>query len=187
MNRNSKFSLKQKLLAVRSIISGKESALSAGLKIGAHKETVRLWAKHYQATGISGLKLRNGSYTSTFKLQVVKHVLKNKLSLVEAAVLFEIPKGYTILQWLKKYESCGEVGLLKQNRGRKKLLMAKKPDNSTKQRKKPGTFTESQLAALQAENEYLRAENALLKKLDALIQEEKAAKLQNKQQRPSKD
>jgi hypothetical protein len=68
MNRIIKFSLKQKLATFRSIMSGKESPLSAGRKIGAHKETVRLWRKHYQATGVRGLKLRNGSCRGTFKL-----------------------------------------------------------------------------------------------------------------------
>ncbi|SKA34456.1 hypothetical protein SAMN04488128_1092 [Chitinophaga eiseniae] len=43
------------------------------------------------------------------------------------------------------------------------------------------------LAALQAENEYLRTELAFLKKLDALIQQEKAAKAQGRQQKPSRN
>jgi transposase len=44
-----------------------------------------------------------------------------------------------------------------------------------------------QLAALQKEVEYLRAENAFLKKLDALIQQEKAAKAQGRRQKPSRN
>ena len=187
MDKRIKFTLKQKVTAARSVISGRDSCLSAGLKIGAKKETVRAWVKHYEANGIWGLKVRHGSYNGAFKLGVVKHVLKNNLSLLDAAALFGVPKGSTILKWLKLYDKYGEGSLLHENRGKKKVSMAKKLNNNSKHAKKPATSQDAQLAALQAENEYLRAENALLKKLDALIQEEKATKLQNKRQKPSMD
>jgi transposase len=99
-------------------------------------------------------------------------MLKNQLSLIETAALFGIPTDSTVRCWVKKYEQQGNTGLLQDRGGRKRSIMGKKP----KKVKKTSTDSiEERLAALESENEYLRAENAFLKKMGALIQEQKAA------------
>lgn len=184
MDKRIKFSIRQKVSAARSVITGRESILSVSWKLGAGPTTVRRWVRHYQADGISGLKLRQGSYQGTFKLRVVRYMLNNHLSLLETATFFGIPQDDTVLRWLNMYESYGAAYLLNERRGRKKSLMAKKPKKSNKKIAASESI-DDRLAALQAENEYLRTENAFLKKLDALIQEENAAKLQSKRQKSS--
>lgn len=185
MDKRVKFSLKTKLSAVRSIISGHDSCLSAARKIGCSLIMVQRWVALYQQQGVKGLNLRNGNYSGHFKIQVVRYMLKNKLSLVQTAAFFGIPGTWVVFRWRKIYEHLGVSGLLKQTRGRKKSLMPSK-----KKTAKKGTATNSpaeKLAALQKEVEYLRAENAFLKKLDALIQQEKVAKAQSKRQKPSRN
>jgi len=184
MDKRIKYSFKQKLSAVRAVVSGQASCRSAAGKIGGDEKTVRRWVGLYQQYGSAGLKLRPGGYAGEFKVKVIRYMLKKHLSLIQTAVIFGIPNDHTVWRWLNTYECHGAAGLLKETRGRKKSIMAKKP-------KKSNTIAlgsiDEKLAALQAENEYLRAENAFLKKLDALVQEEKAAKAQNKQQKPSKN
>jgi transposase len=183
MDKRVKYTFNQKLLAVRSITSGRESCLTAARKIGSNKATVQRWLRLYKQHGAKGLTVRSGSYKGSFKLYVVRYMLKNKLSIVQTAAIFAIPQHSAVSRWLKTYQGYGQAGLLKA-RERKKSLMAKKI------KKKKGTTADpsaEKVAALQKELEYLRAENAFLKKLDALIQQEKAAKAQSKQQKPSRN
>lgn len=175
-----KYSIKEKLKAVKSVLSGKETTLSAGRKLDAGEKTVRRWVNHYRERGVTGLKLHNGSYDGNFKVRVVQYMLKNHLSCMQTAIQFGIPGDGTVSKWLSRYEALGAEGLFKDGRGRKRSIMAKK---TKKVNKKITGSVEDRLAALQAENEYLRAENAFLKKLDALIQEDQSA--QNKRQKPS--
>lgn len=182
MDKRIKFSFKQKLQVVRSVISGQNSIRSAARKIQGDPKTVRRWLNCYKQYGHKGLKLRHGSYDDLFKVRVIRYMLKNRLSLTQTAAIFGVPQDDTIGRWLKIYERMGTAGLLVGTQSQKRVIMDKKPK---KNKNLSGKTAEEQLAALQAENEYLRAENAFLKKLDALIQQEKAAKTQSKQQKPS--
>lgn len=184
MKKRIKYSLKQKLSAARSVLGGKESVSSAARKIGSHTKLVQRWIGLYKHHGAAGLSKRRRSYTAAFKGQVIGHMLKNHLSLTETAAFFGIPNDNTVGSWFKQYQKTGKTGFFTKKHGKKKLMMTKKP----KENKPPsGNSAEERLAALQAENEYLRAENAFLKKLEALVQEEKAARKQNKRQKPSKN
>lgn len=169
-----KYSIKEKLKAVKSVLSGKETTLSAGRKLEASEKTVRRWVNHYKQGGIRGLKLHNGSYDGQFKVRVIQYMLKNDLSCMQTAVYFGIPADGTVLNWLSKYQEQGAEGLFQDGRGRKRSIMTKK--KKTVNKKATGSV-EDRLAALQAENEYLRAENAFLKKLDALTQEDQSAQI----------
>jgi len=162
MDKRVKYSFKEKLLVVRSILSGQESANSAAIKKGAHRKTIQGWVSLYKHHGKAGLKDKpRNDYSEGFKLKVITHMLKNHLSLIETAAFFGIPTDYTVRCWANRYEKEGPQGLLRKKRGRKRSIMSKKP----KKAKLPPTGSvEDRLAALQAENEYLRAENAFLKK-----------------------
>lgn len=184
MSGTKKYSLKEKLSIVRSVLSGGETMQSAASKMGGHKKSVQCWVGLYNHYGAAGLRSGRGKYSGRFKVKVIKHMLKKDLSLSETTAFFGIAGSYTVGCWLRVYERDGEIGLQQMTRGRKKGIMSKKPrKNSPKNTASP----EEQLAALKSENEYLRAENAFLKKLDALVREEKAAKKQNRQQKPSKN
>jgi len=184
MDKRVKYSLKQKLSTVLAVRSGKESCLSAARKIGANDTTVHRWVNHYQWHGKAGLSLGQGTYSGEFRLKVIKYMLKKNLSLKQTATFFGIPQDCTVGKWLQKYNCDGAGAVLKEWRGRPRKTMAR---NTKKQPEQSNDPTEKKLAALQREVEYLRAENAFLKKLDALIQEEKAASKQNKRPKPSKN
>lgn len=186
MDKRVKFTLKQRLWAVRSVTKGLESCRSMSKKLQCSKSTVQQWLAHYRDHGAMGLSLRNGSYEGSFKVRVIEYMLKNGLSLMQTAAFFSIPNIYVVSRWRQLYERQGASALLKETRGRKKTLMPKKQKST----KKASSGTESSaehLAALQKEVEYLRAENAFLKKLEALVQQEEAAKAQSKQQKPSRN
>lgn len=181
MDRRVKFSYQQKVAAVRSITSKGSSILQVSRRLGCRKNTVVRWLRTYTQHGIKGLAKRNGTYSGRFKVSVVRYILKSGLSLMATAVKFNIPNESAVIRWLKTYERQGAAGLLKEKRGRKKRAMSKK----VKQVRSAPNSPEEKLAALQKENEYLRAENAFLKKLEALIQQEKAEKAGANRQKPS--
>lgn len=174
MDKRVKYTIRQKHLVVRRILSGQQSIGGVARELGCHKSTVQQWLMHYQQHGVNGFKFRNGRYDRGFKLGVVRYYLQKGLSLDQTASYFKIPNASVIVQWVKNYECWGAAGLTNRPRGRKRSIMAKKP------RKKEITSSDpaQKLVELQKELDYLRAENAFLKKFNALVQQEEAAKAQ---------
>lgn len=185
MDKRIKYSLKQQLSSVRSVLEDHVSASSAARSLGCGEKTMRRWLKLYQQHGVAGLQFRHGSYTGAFKLKVIEHMLKNDLTISEVAAIFGVPNDSTVGRWFMLYEKQGVEGLMEvKRRGRKKSMKPKKIKKSKDDTISPA---EQRLASLQEENEFLRAENAFLKKLKALIEEEEAVKARRRQPRPSKD
>lgn len=185
MDKRVKYSLKEKLAIVISISRGQQSRRSAAKQLGTNPITVSRWVNLYKHHGKPGLELRYGSYGGPFKVEVILYMLKNHLSLVQTAAHFGIPQDYTVGRWFNTYKSHGTAGLLKETRGRKSISMSKK--GAKKIKLSPTDPATRKFASLEEEVEYLRAENAFLKKLDALIQEEEAARILGKQQKPSRN
>lgn len=183
MDKRVKFTFKEKLWAVRTASSGRWSCLDVARELGCNRSTVRSWLSRYKLHGSKGLKIRNGSYDGRFKIRVIRHMLRNGLSLSQTATLFGIPERSAVSRWLRTYEQLGAAGLLAETRGRIKRQMA--PKDKRKEKIDLSDPNADKLLALQKEVEYLRAENAFLKKLEALIQQDKAAKAQSRRSKPS--
>jgi transposase len=182
MDKRIKYSISQKAAIVRSIEAGKLSHRGAARKVGCDNKTIRRWLQQYKQHGIKGLKFRNGGYDGKFKVAVVHYYFKKGLSLNQTASYFKIPNEGIICQWVKIYKRLGASGLSGETRGRKRSSMAKKPP---KEQIPPNASADQKLAEMQKELDYLRAENAFLKKLEALVQQEEAAKAQAKRPKSS--
>ena len=125
---------------------------------------VRKWVIFYKTYGEIGLLPRmNQSYSTEFKLKVVKAIEKESLSLIAAGVRFNIPTISIILKWKNDFANFGIEGLQPKQKGRPISMSDKRKKNKSD---KPLTREEELLK----ENERLRCENELLKKLHALIQ-----------------
>lgn len=125
---------------------------------------IRKWVSFYKTYGEIGLFPRmNQSYSTEFKLKVVKSIEKESLSLMSAGVRFNIPNISIILKWKKDFANFGIEGLQPKQKGRPVSMSDKRKKSKSDQ---PLTREEELLK----ENERLRCENELLKKLQALIQ-----------------
>ncbi|WP_415781869.1 helix-turn-helix domain-containing protein [Flavobacterium chungbukense] len=93
----------------------------------------------------------------------------------EACLEFNIPSESIIIQWQKRYEDQGILGLKDQPKGRPKSMNFKR---AKKKSNKPLTREEELLLEIES----LRCENALLKKFNALVQAEEAK--QSKKHKP---
>ena len=118
-------------------------------------------------------------YNANFKLRVILDVLNNGLSIHDAVRKYWNVTSHvdidryrkTVRVWKRIYEQKGANGFMRESTPRKKISKSNIPENfQTPQ------SSEYDLAAILAENEYLRMENMYLKKLRALILQEEQEK-----------
>jgi transposase len=96
-------------------------------------------------------------YSFEFKLDVVRKVLDEGVTVEQLAHEYELSSGQLVQSWIRAYRRHGEEGLKPKPKGRP--ATGGSPPT-------PGEM--SDLERLQQENLRLRAENAYLKKLGAL-------------------
>ena len=138
-----------------------------------------LWVR-YKSEGPSGLiKKKNVKADYDFRVQVLRDIEENHLTLVEASMKYNVCSS-RISAWKRIARVQGYDALTTiRPRGR-----PPKNDMGRPKKKKPEEMTE--LERLRYENECLRAENALLKKVKALV-EAREARLKEIGQKPSKN
>lgn len=170
-----KFNGETKKKLIELMESNKHSVSSASKEIGVSVSIGKRWWKMYTEHGLEGLIMKSGTYCGDFKVNAVKYMHDNKLSLNETSAMFGIPGVSTLLKWERIYYEEGEAGLLHERRGRPNKDMTKKSKDPKKKLEKQ---VEEDLIA---EVERLRAENAYLKKYNALIQEKRDLQAKKKQ------
>ena len=175
-----KYSQEFKLEVVQYYLSGfGKPATSEKFKVS--QSDVKKWVSAYQQYGVDGLirKTTKSTFTTKFKLEVVRTVISEGLSLHEASLHFGIGnKGHAISNWLKLYNEHGIEGLKPKPKGRPKIM----PKPKRPKIKSYKTDQDKTQKELLEELEYLRAENAFLKKLRTLRLEQETQE-QAEQQR----
>ena len=138
-----------------------------------------LWLR-YRSEGPSGLiKKKNVKADYALKLQVVRDIEENHLTLVDASLKYNVSSSQ-LQRWNRIARTQGYDALaIIRPRGR-----PPKNDMGRPRKKKPEEMTE--LERLRYENECLRAENALLKKVKALV-EAREARLKEIGRKPSRN
>jgi len=177
MERKVKYDYDFKLRCVEEVLKKHRSIESVAAENSFDESNLRRWISFYIKYGREGLlpRRKNQSYSTDFKLKVIKTIKKESLSLAEACLAFNIPTKSTIISWQRKYEEEGLTGLKLKPKGRPVSMNIKR-----KKRKSDKPLTREE--ELLRENEYLRAENEILKKFNALVQAEQAN--QNKRLKP---
>ena len=137
---------------------------------------VRRWVCACRLHGRKGLRKKSTHYSQQFKLSVLQHMWRSKLSFNQTAAAFDIRSWASVGMWERQYHSGGVDALAPRSRGRVKK-MPQSPSSKPVELTTDDQRTREQLLK---ENDYLRAELAYLKKLDALIQAEKRKALLKK-------
>ena len=159
----SKYSVEEKLAAVRMVVNDGLSTYEAAKVSGIPRSPILRWVERYKQFGPEGIIIKHGSYDGAFKVSVIEYMHENHLSLNQTAIKFGIPTEVTVGKWERIYYEEGPQGLYLDNRGRKSKMSSEKPKE-----KKLSKETEEDLIA---EVQRLRMENEYLKKLNALVQE----------------
>ncbi len=171
MERKVKFDYAFKLECIKLVLEKHYSIESVSNQKGVSKSNLGKWVGFYKQYGVIALLPRkNQSYSVNFKLNVLKTIDKDYLSLSETCLKFNIPDAAIIIKWQKDFYNFGLEGLKPKPKGRPKFMS----DFKRKKRKSDKPLTREEELLL--ENESLRCENDLLKKFHALIQAEESAK-----------
>lgn len=171
MERKVKYNYEFKLEIVRLVVEKNHSIKDVSRIKSIDDSLVKKWVAFYKRYGKIGLIPRkNISYTIDFKLKVLKHIEKYKLSLKKACLEFNIPAESNIIKWRNNFTKFGVEGLKSKPRGR--------PKDMSKYKRKARTTTKplTREEELLKEIERLNCENDLLKKLHALNQAEESKK-----------
>lgn len=166
-----KFTLEDKLDAVKRYLNGNESSNEIAKSLGTDNKAILNWVKQYEYNGIKAFIKRYTNYTQQFKLDVLNFMIEHGTSLIETAAIFGIAAPSTISTWRKQLETQGFDALQSKKKGRP--LMKKESNKQSKQ-----APVEGSREALQARIKQLEMENEYLKKLNALVQ--------NKEKSPNK-
>lgn len=162
-----KFSSEYREKVVLEYLNGGGGTRELAKKYGICSHTTLLnWVNRYKKYGDKAFNVRSTKdvYDGSFKLEVLEWMRRNRASLPETSLHFNISTPSTIWFWERKFEEKG-VEALFNRRGRPEDMKA---NHEPKKEKKE---EDSELEKLQRENRMLRIENEYLKKLRALIQE----------------
>lgn len=114
MGRKAKYTKEQKVQACEDYLNGTKSAKQIAIELNMSKSghnMVMEWAKSYRVNGhtIFDNKSTNNRYSKEFKNMVVEEYLQGRGSAAHLAAKYGIPKNYTVLEWIKKYNRHGEL------------------------------------------------------------------------------
>lgn len=164
-----KYKTEFKLEIVKSFLAGEGGAKLLARQWSVPEEKIRTWVSHYRLHGIDGLRPKRGAYSVQFKLQVLSHQDRERLSSREVAAIYDIRNPNQVVVWRRNLDEGGVQALERRKPGHSNM----KPE-----RRSPvlenAVISDSE-QTLREENEQLRAEVAYLKKLQALIRAKKSA------------
>ena len=114
MSRKAKYTVEAKIQAAERYLRGEASvvAIAEEMKMGKWgKRRIHEWAAVYKENGIEGFHLKKGnsSYSAEEKQQAVEEYLQEKGSLSEICRKHHIWSTCTLRQWIKAYNSNGEL------------------------------------------------------------------------------
>ncbi|MFV8376629.1 transposase [Flavobacterium sp. LB1P71] len=138
MERKVKYDYEFKLECIKLVLEKHYSCNYVSIEKGLERSNLRKWIGFYKEYGAIGLLPRkNQSYSLDFKLEVLKAIDKESLSLRASSVKFNIPDTSIIVKWKKDFANFGLVALQAKTRGRPKTMN----ENKRKKRKSDKPLT----------------------------------------------
>jgi transposase len=176
-----KFSAEDKLAAVQRYLQSKDSYRTIGDSIGAHSSLVKTWMRQYEKNGVEAFQKSYTSFSTEFKLDVLKYMNDCGTSPSETAAIFKVADPSTIRKWKRQFEEHGIDALKSKKKGRPSMKKETMKTETQKPKANQPIPGEESVEALQSKVERLEMEIAYLKKLNALVQMQE--KLQTKSKR----
>ena len=164
-----KYQTEFKLKVVKSLLAGDGGAKLLARQWSVPEEKIRTWVSHYLLHGIDALRPKRSTYSAKFKLEVLSHQDRERLSSRQVAAIYDIRNPNQVVVWRRTLDEGGVEALgntEQEHHSMKKERCCPAP---------PSTATPDSAQALREENEQLRAEVAYLKKLQALIRSKRSA------------
>ncbi|MFP5108981.1 transposase [Neobacillus sp. C211] len=91
-----KFNAEDKIAAAQRYLNGNDSYQKIGASIGAHSSLIKTWVKQYEINGVEAFQKSYTSFSTEFKLDVLKYMKDYRTSPNETAAIFKIADPSTI-------------------------------------------------------------------------------------------
>ena len=163
-----KYSKQFKLSAITAFLERGKGFRHIAAQFQMETTLRRRWVAAYELHGEASLQGRGKDHSPEFKLLVLQHMWREKLSFRQTAAVFNLGNSTQVGRWQQRYYSGGIEALVSGKKGPHNVM----PKRPAKPRK-PVLLTDEERAhkELLDELQYLRMENAYLKKLKVLGEE----------------
>lgn len=164
-----KYQTEFKLEIVKRFLAGEGGAKLLSRQWSVPEEKIRTWVSHYRLHGIDGLRPKRSVYSEEFKLSVLSHQDRERLSSRQVAAVYNIRNPNQVVVWRRKLDDGCVQAPASSKQGHPTMNLERRCPAPL------GTVTVDLVPALLEENQRLRAEVAYLKKLQALIWAKRSA------------
>ena len=103
---------------VKSFLAGDGGAKLLWRQWSVPEEKIRTCVSHYRLHGIDGLRRKRSVYSAQFKLQVLSHQVRERLSSRQVAAFYDIRNPNQVVVWRRKLDTAGVAALESRQRGR---------------------------------------------------------------------
>ena len=106
-----KYETEFKLKVVEAFLAGEGGAKLLARRWSVPEDKVRSWVSHYRLHGVDGLRPKRGVYTAQFKLQVLSHQDRDRLSSRQVAAIYDIRNPNQVVTWRRAFDDGGAAAL----------------------------------------------------------------------------
>ena len=163
-----KYQTEFKLEIVKRFLAGEGGPKLLSRQWSVPEEKIRTWVSHYRLHGMNGLSPKRSAYSEEFKLQVLSHQDRERLSSRQVAAIYNIRNPNQLVVWRRNLGQSVMQAVENSKKGHPTMKPKRRCPTP------PSTATADSHALLE-ENQRLRAEVAYLKKLQALIRAKRSA------------
>lgn len=179
----SKYTKQLKLSAIQAFLERGNGYRAIANQFQIDPALLRRWVDAYRLHGEASLQIQGKDHRSEFKLSVLEHMWRDKLSLRQTAAFFNLGNSSQIGTWQSRYYSGGIEALATRKKG-PYSVMPKPPSKPVKPSDDvPVSDEDLSHAQLLEKLRWAQMEIAYLKKLKEL-REEKARQKQAGKKRP---
>ncbi len=110
MSRKAKFTPEEKEQAVIDYLEGNKSRTQICGELCISSKTIQDWALIYNKHDLAGFskKMRNGSYSKEFKMNVVEEYVRGDGSSIDLEIKYDISSGL-LRKWIRMYNANREL------------------------------------------------------------------------------
>ena len=111
-----KYPEEMRIKIAKAIVEEGRTANQVAKEFPAPLYMIKRWAKLYRYKGVEALRICRRTYSREFKMQVIKYMKENDLSIKETSARFGIPQHRALSLWLREYEENPETFQLPKKR-----------------------------------------------------------------------
>ncbi|EYE41275.1 helix-turn-helix domain-containing protein, partial [Bacteroides fragilis] len=102
----------ERVMAIKKVLEEGWSIRAAARLINANHRQVSFWLSTYEKYGNLRPVRKHGSYSAGFKRKVVSDIVRNSLTLQQAALKYGLPCASAVRTWKERYHKYGDAAYI---------------------------------------------------------------------------